>query len=481
MSAERDQLPFLAAAAVMVAAADAAVALRSDSAPTGFGDGAAYRAMARGEPGAPPFNRRVLMPTLVRALTSGDPLTGFRLVALSAIAVAALEAGLLSARVARSCGATRGRSWAAGSLVAGLVPAMPHSTRLAVQIPTFNDQLAIAAGALWVLLANSTRRAPLAPLAAAAAVLTREQWAVVIGAALPALPSAQSDGVLVAHVVAVALAVAVVLAQPAGPGSEVYSPALALRRLITPEGAGEVAWGLLWSSGLLPALLPAALRRVAEQPHDRGLLKALLRVGAVQACLATVGGSDTPRLAYGGVPFLAAATVGVAAADRDPRLTPVITGSLALWRPLARLTGTARGYEEFFLPYMHSPPARRVAADVVRAMAGIALARAAWRWFIARRLRHHLVVDGDGLGHGSGDVELEPRQAGRAPGKIRSSLRVSRERPERSGEGKRVLRRNEDHGVTNSRRDLADCRRHAGKAGHHGLQERQREGVRPRG
>jgi hypothetical protein len=367
----RDDLGAPALLTAAVSAGGAAVALRGQSSPDGFGDGAAYRAMARGQPGAPPFNRRVLMPAVVRLLQrrrgrEQDAVAGFRRVALASVAGAALGAGMLGARVARCCGAGRGRSRLAGLLTASLLPAMPHSTRMAVAMPVFNDQLAVALGALWLLLGRSGQGAAtgLAPPVALATVLTREQW-------LLAGPAGLARRCSPAQLGAALLALGIVVAQPAGPGSEVYPPRLALRRLVSRAGVTELLWGLGSTAGLLPVLLPAALRRRAGRPA----LAALLRVAAVQTVLALVGGSDTPRLVYGGLPFLTAATVGVAAADGDRRLAPVLAGTLALWQPLRRPAGSQRGYEEFFLPYMHGLLPRRIAGAAARVLGALGLTR----------------------------------------------------------------------------------------------------------
>lgn len=395
-SQERREPVELAAAALVsaaVSAAGAAMAVRGESAPDGFGDGAAYRAMARGEPGAPPFNRRVLMPAVVRLLRLGpgrepDAVAGFRSVALASVAGAALGTGLLAARVARCCGASSTRTRLAGVLSGALVPAMPHSTRMAVAMPVFNDQLAVALGALWLLLGRSEHRvgAWLAPPVALATALTREQWLLtgLFGLRRPR-PAAAA-----AHLAAALLALATVLAQPAGPGSEAYPPGLALRRLVSRAGVTELLWGLGSTVGLLPVLLPAALRRRAGQPN----LAALLRIAAIQTSLALVGGSDTPRLVYGGLPFLTAATVGVAAADRNHRLAPVLAATLALWQPLRRPAGSQRGYEEFFLPYMHGLLTRRVAGAAARLLGGLAAVRVLRLLGDSVTARREVVFDG---------------------------------------------------------------------------------------
>jgi hypothetical protein len=369
--AERnEELAALTAVVAALSATGVAVGVGGGSEPTGFGDGAAYRAMARGEPGTRPFHRRVLMPAMVRGLQRArsrhdiDAPEAFRAVALASVAAGAIGTGLLAARVARCCGASRTRCRLAGTVAGALVPAMPHSTRMTVQIPMFNDQLAVALGALWLLLAPSPRQ-PLAPPAALAAALTREQWGLVVAAVLPVLR--RSRALPAAHLAALGTAAGVVLTRQPAADSEVYPPALALRRLASRQGATEIGWGLWFTGGLLPVLLPAALRQAAGYPA----LAALLRVVAVQTCLALVGGSDTPRLLYGGLPFLTASTVGVATANRDPRLTPVLAGTMALWRPLTRLAGSERAYEEHFLPYMHGLLPRRLGTDAARVLGGL--------------------------------------------------------------------------------------------------------------
>jgi hypothetical protein len=361
-------LDALVAATLLAAAAALAAAARTRPSPDTFGDGAAYRRMARGEPGAPPFHRRVVGPALVRALVGGDRTAAFQAVALVGVAAGSIGTGLLAGRAARESGAPPNRSRRAALLAAALVPTMPHSTRMAVHMPPFNDQLAVAAGTAWLLLATGPRRTrPTAPAAAALAGLTREQWLLVSTAALPARGRAR-----IAHLAACAAAAAVILSRPAGPGSEVYPPRVALRRWLTGEGLCELGWGLASTLGPLPLLLPAAARRA----EGSTTLRALLRIGAVQTGLALVGGSDTPRLVHGGLPFLVAAAVGPAVAAGDRRLAPVVAGALALWRPGARPRPSAASYERFHLPYMHGLLGRRAVGGVARVAAAVALVNA---------------------------------------------------------------------------------------------------------
>ncbi len=355
-----DDLGRLAAAAGLAAAAALAAAARAAPLHGAFGDGRAYEAMARGAPGAPPFNRRVLVPALARR-------GGFAPVAAAGLAAGAATTGLLAARAAREAGAAPGRARGAGLLAAALVPAAPHGARLAAGVPAFNDGPAAALGGAWLLVRGARRPAvrAAAPAALLLAALTREQWLLVAGALGPRR----------AEALAGALAAGVIAAQPAAPGSEVYPPREALRRLRTPDGLAEHAWALGFVLGALPALLPRAVGARRRSPTTR----ALLRTAAVQGTLALVGGSDTPRLLHGALAALQPAVVGAAAAARRGRgLAAALAVTVAGWRPGAPLEPTLEGYERFFLPYMQGDLGRRVRADLVLRAAALALSLA-WR------------------------------------------------------------------------------------------------------
>jgi hypothetical protein len=233
---------------------------------------------------------------------------------------------------------------------------MPHSTRMAVLMPPFGDQLAVAAGGLWLLLDRT--RHPLAPAALALAGLTREQWLGVAAVAGRRRP---------ADAAAAALAAAVIATRERGPDGEVYPPGVALRRFVTRRGLAELGWALT-ALAPFPALVPGG----APTPTRT----ALLRVAAVQTALGLVGGSDSPRLLHGGLPFLVAATLGSAPAARA---TPAVAAALALWRPLHWPEPTAAGYERSYLPYMHGELGRRVLGGLVRVGAAYALTSASRR------------------------------------------------------------------------------------------------------
>ncbi len=341
----------LPATAVAGVAAVAVVrALRGRGSPDAFGDGAAYRRMARGLPGAPPFQRRVVGPALARLL-GGDE-RAFRRVALAGVAGGAVTTGLLTARVAREAGADAATARRAAWTAAALVPAMPHSTRMAVLVPPFGDQLAVAAGGLWLLLDRA--RHPLAPVALAGAGLTREQWLGVAAVAGRRRP---------VDALAAALAAAVIATRERGPDGEVYPPGVALRRFVTRRGLAELGWACA-TLAPFPALVPGGARTPTRT--------ALLRIAAVQTALGLVGGSDSPRLLHGGLPFLVAATLGSVPAQRA---APAVAAALALWRPLHRPEPTAAGYERSYLPYMHGELGRRVLGGLVRTGAAYALDR----------------------------------------------------------------------------------------------------------
>jgi len=335
-------------------------AARAEPLREAFGDGRAYEAMARGNPGAPPFNRRVLMPALARVLARAcgrslgqgdDPTPALRAVALAGTAAGAALTGALTARAARGSGARRGRAGAAGVLAGALLVAAPHGARLAAAVPAFNDGLAAATGTAWLL----GRRGPAGPALLGLAALAREQWILVAAAVMPAHRATLATG---------ALAGAVIAAQPAAPGGEVYPLAVSARRFATREGLLELAWALLLVPGALPVLL---------RPRARAV-RAERRVAAVQVALGLAGGSDSPRLLHGALPALLAAAIGPAVARRDRRLAPAVLVTLAAWRPRTAMTPSLEGYESHFLPYMHAELGGRLREDAARrALAGLSV------------------------------------------------------------------------------------------------------------
>jgi GT2 family glycosyltransferase len=350
------------AAVVATGVLSAALALRGRGSSDAFGDGAAYRRMAAGLPGAPPFQRRIVGPALARFL-GGDE-RAFRRVALAGVAAGSLTTGMLTSRVARESGTPPDRARSAGLLAAALVPTMPHSVRMAVQMPPFNDQLAVAAGGAWLLLDRA--QSTLAPAALLLAGLVREQWLGVAAVAGRRSPAAAA---------ATAVAATVIATRPAAAGGEVYPPRVALRRFVTADGLRELAW----AAGTLvpfPALLGAPAGPTA---------RALRRVVEAQTVLGLVGGSDSPRLLHGALPFLVAAAVGSAPDER--RLAPVVAGALALWRPFTRPQPSAQGYERFHLPYMHGELGRRALGALIRLTGAAAATTVVQRWAAPGRYR----------------------------------------------------------------------------------------------
>jgi hypothetical protein len=369
----------------VLAAASAVRLARSAPLVGAFGDGRSYRRMAQGRPGSPPFSRRVLGPALARRLGGSDA-GAFRRVSVPALGLAAAGVGALTARVATDGGVPPVRAAGAAVTAAALVPLLPHGTRLSVQVPEFNDALAGALGAGWLLLltAGSSRAARLAPAAACAAVLAREQWGVVVPVVLGWTRPA--GGVGAAHLAAVGAAAVVVLSRPAAPGSEVWGPGRAVRRLATVPGAGEAVWAATFVPGALLALLPAAVRAAATPAPaaDRAgrTLTACLTAAAAQAVLGHLGGTDLPRLDSGALLPALPALLGVAARRDAAPVALALAATVPAWHPLQPLVPTEAGYEAFYLPYMAPPMRPRLLGDAARRAAGLAVVAgllAAWR------------------------------------------------------------------------------------------------------
>jgi hypothetical protein len=369
----------LAGGTGVLAAASAARLARSAPLVGAFGDGRSYRRMAQGRAGAPPFSRRVLGPALARRL-GGSGARTFRRVSVPSVGLAAAAVGALTARVAADGAVPPVRAAGAAVAAAALVPLLPHGTRLAVQVPEFNDALAGALGTGWLLLltAGPSTVSRLAPTAAFAAALAREQWGVVVPVVLAGTRPAR--GVVAAHLAAVGAAAAVVLSRPAAPGSEVWGPARAVRRLATVPGAGEAVWAATFVPGALLALLPAAVRaaRAGAPAADGGgrTLTACLTAAAAQAVLGHLGGTDLPRLDSGALLPALPALLGVAARRDAAPVALALAATVPAWRPLQPLVPTEAGYEAFYLPYMAPPMRPRLLGDAARRAAGLSAAAA---------------------------------------------------------------------------------------------------------
>ena len=260
----------IAAALVVAVAIFTALANNSIAVNHGcsYGDGESYCAMARGHPGYVPFSRRLLAPAVVRIMHVGSLTGRFRLLDLVSLAVAAWFTAALTKRLAAHRG-VKARAQSAGALVAASVVLLsPFAIRTAVFNPVNTDQLALALGLVWLVLATSpspSRRWWAVP-AAAAAVLTREAWVVpVVAGALASMAMRPRAFRAVAAQVVVAIAAAVVALTrpgiPLGTNTGGLARALVHIHLGSISGLAGVAWALLFAFGIVPLLFFTRRRR----------------------------------------------------------------------------------------------------------------------------------------------------------------------------------------------------------------------------
>src|SRR5215210_7332006 len=172
-------LLFAAAIASLAMAGVVVAAAQTHSNGCIFADGHAYCRMASGKLAPLAWSRRVAVPTLVSWLPDDwSVVVRFRLVALVASAGAAVATGLLTVRLVQGR-ASRGVTYPAAIVAAGLVCVSPHFVRLALNTPVLVDQAAVLLGLAWCLLvtARSPRLRWMSPLLALVLIPTREAWA----------------------------------------------------------------------------------------------------------------------------------------------------------------------------------------------------------------------------------------------------------------------------------------------------------------
>ena len=255
-------------------------------------DGAQYCAMAQGRAGMRPYNRRPLLPWLVRAGHIGPVLHRFLVIDLCSI-VAILVLGYL---LTRRLGGSRGQ----GLVVGSLVLLDPWTLHISLSYPALTDELSLALGLAWLLVALEDRSRWWSLPLAAATVLAREQWAVPLLVAVVVLALfARSRpvwawAVVTATVVVITTVVDFLQPYSAGPAFGIVST---VRNWLSnnfgsTHGLVLFAWFLIAGFGLVPLLLPRAARRVCRERDPAVVLGA----GLSQLVLATVGGGDTNRL-----------------------------------------------------------------------------------------------------------------------------------------------------------------------------------------
>lgn len=326
-----------------VAVAAVAVTLRTvlygGDAGCEFIDGESYCAAARGDAAAVPFNRRPLMPFLVRLVHPGGIAAGFRLWSLLSLAVLAVGVYLLTRRLARATGA--GGAAASAVTAAGLTVLMPHAIRLAWVYPVMTDLTAMALGVVWVLVLSG-RRPMAAPVLAFVLVLSREQWVLPVLVVAIWLARRHRVNALL-HAGAAFAGGLVDLLQPHS--GIVYTTDLraALRHLVHIDG--------IWSAMVVVVVvcLYLAGRPVPFRPGPLEML--LLLVGGSQAVLGFFGGDDIPRLLAGALPFLLPLALGWSRGTAGDvlRLLAATVVLVFLWRVWELPSPT--DYSTLFRPY----------------------------------------------------------------------------------------------------------------------------------
>lgn len=342
-----------------------------------YGDGISYCAMARGHEGYLPFAHRPLLPLVVRVLHFGSLPARFRLVDLVSMAVIAWLTALLTRRLAAARGVA-GRARTAGGAFAGaLVLLSPEVMHITFWNPVGTDQAALALGLTWLVLATSPsppRRWWAAP-AAAAAVLTREAWALPImaGAVATLALTPRATRQVVAQLVVTVGAAGVAMTRPGIP----YDPDIArtVRIMIRihfgsgGRGFADLVWALLFTVGVLPALLwtRSSPGDAAARDRSRPLIDVLAVVAVIHLLEAVVGGATASRLALPVVPLLLSVVVAWSLDGRfeAPRLALAALGTVLVWQPFFVLTGSQDRYFRYCCPQFSGGAASRLGSTVL--------------------------------------------------------------------------------------------------------------------
>jgi hypothetical protein len=309
-------------------------------------DNKAYCDLARGAHAvAEPFNRRPLLPFIVRLLPVDNVTTGFRAVNMLSLLMAAAAVAILTMRVTR--GRTSPVMCALAGVISGcLVILMPHGLRLAWIFSDLTDVAALALGAIWVVTLTG-RRSWLAWPWALAAITCREQWvaAVVCVAAWFLWTKRTSLGV--SHLAAALAGAIIVLSRPHTAVSYTTNPRASFG-VMQRAGLSGMTWVLLVFGALFVALL------IAVRPRRRltELEVILLIVAVAQLLLGVVGGSDMSRLIAPSLPFFVCLAVGWSmSAGGSLGLASVSAAYVLLWHPWQVTAPTGLGYRLLTRPY----------------------------------------------------------------------------------------------------------------------------------
>lgn len=323
-------------------------------------DGASWCAMANGGRGDEPFQRRFLLPLIVRVLHYGDVVARFAAVNLVACAAIAVLTGLLARRFARLLDVPAERA-VAGSVIAGALTGFAvFPWRFTFMIPVNTDVAGAALVLAWlvVMTADTTRVARLSPLVAAAAVTTRDMNAlplVVTMLTLAVVSRGPRRRLALVNVVVLAVAAAGTFLVPAARGSSYSTIAelqVTLHNLGTGHGSATYLWMTVSGLGLVPALAVPTLR--ARNWSAFAPAWALM-ISGVATAIGVFGSTDRyllPEMTVG----VALAVACVASRPRlDAALMVLAGASVALWRPWLSVSGDVRQilrvYDAYLQPW----------------------------------------------------------------------------------------------------------------------------------
>lgn len=314
-------------------------------------DGFWYCRMARGAEAQAPFNRRVLSPFIVRLLHFGSVEARFLLLDFVCTVLTAAFAAVIAARIAHR------RRPEVAVITASIVLLFPYLWQISVTDPVLTDSAAAAVGFAWVATMVRNRPGWVAPpLLAAAAVLTRESWAVPIVLACAVLAWSRRDikWRMLPSVSAALVALVFALSQPAlpPPANSLSTGFLSVSKHwieVNFASLGHIllfAWSVLTGLGLMWLILVTKWRWVLGDWRQR----TLIAVALGNAVLAVIGGGDTSRLLLDAGIALAA-VVAAAVADGQVPLVPftvLLAGTVVLWRPWYVTPTSARAYLDFW-------------------------------------------------------------------------------------------------------------------------------------
>lgn len=368
-------------------------------------DNKAYCALARGARAvAQPFNRRPLLPYVVRLLPIHNVTTGFRAVNTLSLLIATVAVAVLTRRVMRGQ-ASPVMSRLAAVIAGCLVILMPHGLRLAWIFSDLTDVAALALGAIWVVVLTG-RRSALAWPWALAAITCREQWTAAVVLVAVWFLVTKRPGLGIAHLAASVAGVAIILTRPHTAVSYTTNPR-ATFGIIEHVGWSGMSWIFLVFGGLFVALL------IAVRPRRKltDLEVILLIVAVAQLLLGAVGGSDISRLIASSLPFFACLAVGWSMSTGGSVLGifSVSVASVLLWHPWRVTPPTSLGYRLYTRPYADPGWMERFRHDMRVALPVLALLVALT---VVRAYTQRFAAGGPRAGGASSGAGSAPVQAG---------------------------------------------------------------------